>query len=403
MFGTLGKILRSATSRSGTPGHIVFVLEFFYPHVGGLETLFQQLAEGLARNGYRVSVITLWLPGTQRYEQHNGVDILRVKTPPFAQRYWFMLVALPAALKHARKATLIHTTTYNAALPAWLAGVIWRRPTVITVHEVFDEQWNTLPQLNPILGHAFRFVERFILHLPFEHFVCDSDFTARRLQRRIGVPAKKISTVYPAVDYAFWDRSLHTARNLHQQLDLDPTVPLYLYFGRVGISKGVEYLIDAAKIVRERAPHSHGVLLLARDPQAPYRQIIRRIKAYGLGTHLHILDPVPRAELPSYLLAASCVVVPSISEGFGYAAVEAATIGCPVIATTGHSVEEVLADSATFVAPRSATALAEAILHAFQYRPSWREPRRFDTESHVAGVIRVYANIEGVPAAPAAE
>jgi len=403
MFGKLQKTGQAESAQGETSDHIVFVLEFFYPHVGGLETLFQQLAEGLARYGHRVSVITLWLPGTRLYEQHNGVDILRVKTPPFAQRYWFMLLALPAALKYARKATLIHTTTYNAALPAWIAGVIWRRPTVITVHEVFDEQWNTLPQLNPILGYAFRFVERFILHLPFNHFICDSNFTARRLQQRMGVPVKNISTVYPAVDYAFWDRSLHTARNLHQQLHLDPSVPLYLYFGRVGISKGVEYLIDAAKIVRERAPHSHGVLLLARDPQAPYRQIIRRIEAYALGTHLSILDPVPRADLPSYLLAANCVVVPSLSEGFGYAAVEAATIGCLVIATTGHSVEEVLADSATFIAPRNATALAEAILHAFQYKPSWREPRRFDTESHVAGVIRVYANIEGVPAESAAE
>lgn len=198
-----------------------------------------------------------------------------------------MLLALPAALMYASKATLIHTTTYNAALPAWIASAIWRRPSVITVHEVFGEQWNALPQLNPILGYAFRFVEWFILHLPFEHYICDSDFTARRLQQRMGIPAKKISTVYPAVDYAFWDRSLHTARDLRQQFHLDPTVPLCVYFGRVGISKGVEYLIGAAKIVRERAPHRRGMLLLARDPQAPYRRILGRIKAYGLGTHLH--------------------------------------------------------------------------------------------------------------------
>ena len=386
-------ISRPDRGSSSAPDRIVFVLEFFYPHVGGLETLFQQLAEGLAHAGYRVSVITLHLPGTRLHEHHNGVEIVRVRTPPFAQRYWFMLLALPAALRSARTATLLHTTTYNAALPAWLASTIRRRPAVITVHEVFGEQWQTLPQLNPLLGYAFRFVEWSILHLPFKHFVCDSDFTARRLQHQMNVPMGKISTVYPAVDYTFWDRSRHTPRDLHRQLHLDPAAPIYLYFGRVGLSKGVEFLIDAAKIVRERAPQSRGVLLLARDPQAPYRQIIRRIAANGLGAHLHVLDPVPRAELPSYLLAASCVVVPSISEGFGYAAIEAATIGCPVITTTGHSVEEVLGESATFVAPRSAPALADAILRAFAARPPWREPRRFDATSHVAGIARIYAGL----------
>lgn len=390
MFGKRGKISHAEESQNSAPHHVVFILEFFYPHVGGLETLFQHLAEGLARYGYRVSVITLWIPGTQMYELHNGVTIIRIKTPPFAQRYFFMLCALPAALKYSRKAQLIHTTTYNAAIPAWIASITWRRPAVITVHEVFGEQWNRLPQLNPILGYAFRFVEWFILHLPFKHFICDSDFTARRLQQRMGVTAQSISTVYPAVDYDFWDRALHTPRDLHQQLHLDPTAPLYLYFGRVGISKGVDYLIDAAKIVRACAPASRGILLLARDPQAPYQQILRRIKAYGLDTHLHILDPVPRAELPSYLLAADCVVVPSISEGFGYAAVEAATLGCPVVATSGHSVEEVLPGSAYFVPPRDPIALAKAIITVMQDRPEWREPKRYDIEQHVAGVQKIY-------------
>jgi glycosyltransferase involved in cell wall biosynthesis len=76
---------------------------------------------------------------------------------------------------------------------------------------------------------------------------------------------------------------------------------------------------------------------------------------------------------------------------------EAATIGCPVITTTGHSVEEVLGGSATFIAPRNATALADAILEAFQDRPSGREPRRFDIASHIAGVVGIYAKLQRRP------
>lgn len=370
--------------------HILFILEFFYPHVGGGEILFQHLAEGLVQHGYRVTVVTLWLPGTSKRETHNGVEIVRVKTPGFAQRYLFMLFALPTAIHYARTADLIHTTTYNAALPGWVASLVTRRPAVITVHEVFAEQWQRLPGLNPLLGYAFRAFEWAILQLPFAHFIGDSDFTARRLQRWMRVPASKVSTVYPAVDYDFWDRARHERRVLNDEVPGIADGPVYLYFGRAGLSKGLGYLIEAAQIIHRARPDSHGVFILARDPLAPYERALRQIARHGLAGHVVVLDPVPRAELPGYLLAADCVVVPSISEGFGYAAVEAATLGCPVVTTSGHSVEEVLTDSARFVAPRDPVALARAIIEVMQDRPEWREPERYDVARHIAGVEAVY-------------
>ena len=72
---------------------------------------------------------------------------------------------------------------------------------------------------------------------------------------------------------------------------------------------------------------------------------------------------------------------------------EAATLGCPVVTTTGHSVEEVLPDSARFVPPREPVALAQAILDVMRDRPEWREPERYDVARHIAGVEAVYACI----------
>jgi D-inositol-3-phosphate glycosyltransferase len=389
-----GKQLMAPFDSGGHKVHILFVLEFYFPHVGGLETLFQHLAEGLVQHGYRVTVVTLWLPGTDKRETHNGVGIVRVKTPGFAQRYLFMLYALPTVLRKERVADLIHTTTYNAALPAWLASRIARRPAIITVHEVFAEQWQQLPGLNPLLGYAFRAFEWAILHLPFAHFIGDSNFTARRLQQRMRIASSKVSAVYPAVDYEFWDRAQHVRRVLKDEVPGIADGPVYLYFGRAGLSKGLGYLIEAARIIQRARPDSHGIFILARDPLTPYERALRQIARYGLAEHVIVLDPVPRVELPGYLLAADCVVVPSISEGFGYAAVEAATLGCPVVTTTGHSVEEVLHDSARFVAPRDPVALAKAILDTMQDRPEWREPGRYDVARHIAGVEMVYGRLK---------
>src|SRR5262245_4764607 len=195
----------------------------------------------------------------------------------------------------------------------------------------------------------------------------------------MGVSPDRTSVIYPALDYSFWKADQHRPRPLRQELGVEADTFLYLYFGRPGVSKGLEYLIEAAGMVAQARPNSRLVLLLSRSPAKQYQRILEEVSRRGLADHVRVLDPVPREELPGYLLAADCVVVPSISEGFGYAAVEAATLGCRVVATSGHAVEEVLGDGVRLVRPREAMSLAEAILErAHGAEPGRCPPPRFD-------------------------
>ena len=352
----------------------LFVLEYFPPHIGGVEVLFGALAAELARRGHVVEVITSADPGDPPREVREGVSIRRIKAPAFARRYLFMLMAIPIAIRCARRADLVHTTTYNAAIPAWIAARLARKPVILTAHEVFGPQWHEMPGMNPLLGTLYRLFESFVLRLGWAHVITPSDFTRNRLP-----DPSRATTVYNAVDHAFWDPSRHRAREL-------PGAFTYLYFGRPGVSKGVEYLIDAAEIVRRKRPDSRLVMILSREPERQYRRIVKRLAK--LGDHVVLVDSVPRDELPSYLLGADIVVVPSISEGFGYSAVEAASLGCRVIATSGHATEELLQGVATFVPPRDAQALAGAILAAPPQLS--RLERRFTAEKHAQRVIEIY-------------
>jgi glycosyltransferase involved in cell wall biosynthesis len=377
---------------------VLFVLEYYYPHIGGVETLFAHLAESLAARGHAVTVVTLHLPGAKARERHNGVEIIRIKAPQRGRRYLFMLLALPTVLRVGRTADVIHTTTYNAAVPAWVCSLAWAKPAVITVHEVFAEQWNNLPGLDRWLGYGFRFFEWLVLRLPFAHYVCDSEFTRGRLVGRLAVPPERASVVYPAIDYEFWDRRRHAARDLKAQLGLPGDGFVYLYFGRPGISKGIEYLIDAVPLIRQRRPGSRLVLLLSKDPRGQYDRILRQVDALKVGDSVTVLDPVPRGELPGYLLGADRVVVPSVSEGFGYAAAEAALLGCRVVATAGHAVEEVLGDAVRRVPARDPAALADAILSAGEGgRLPAAVPRHYTVENHIAAVEGVYRRLRKRP------
>lgn len=375
---------------------VLFVLEHYSPYIGGVETLFANLAEALAAKGHAVTVVTTRLPGTAAKEVRNGVQVRRAWVPPFARRYFFTLFGIPAAVREAGNADVIHTTTYNAAVPGWVAGRLRGVPAVLGVQEVFAEQWGRLPGLSPLLGWAFRAYEWFLLQLPFSRYVCLSEFTRGRLHRYFRVPARKSVVVYPAVDYRFWTPVRHAARPLRGELGLPADAKMYLYFGRPGVSKGVELLLDAAARVRQELPGSRLVLLLARSPASGHARIVQRIAALGLGDHVRVLDSVPREELPGYLLAADAVVVPSVSEGFGYAAVEAASLGCRVVSTAGHAVEEVMAGHATFAPPGDPTAMANAIIAAMRTdKPTVPAPPRYDLDTHVRAVLAVYGGLRG--------
>ena len=58
---------------------ILIVCENYYPHYGGAEVLFKNLAEGFVKEGHRVAIVTTLLPGTKRFEEINGVKTIRNK------------------------------------------------------------------------------------------------------------------------------------------------------------------------------------------------------------------------------------------------------------------------------------------------------------------------------------
>jgi glycosyltransferase involved in cell wall biosynthesis len=377
---------------------VLFVLEHYAPYVGGVETLFTALVSELARRGTQVRVITSKLPGVPSREVRDGAEIVRVRSGP-AGRYGFTFAAIPTVLRYARDADLIHTTTYNAAAAASLAGALLRVPSVITVHEVFDEQWLELRGMSHLSGMAHRFYERAVLALPFDWTIADSDHTRRRFLARSPRSPETVVTVYGGIDRQFWRADRHKPRDLRLELGLPEEGFVYLFFGRPGVSKGVEYLIDAVPEVTRLVPDARLVMLLGRDPDHRYRAIVEQIERLGVRDSVIVHDSVPREELPGWLLGADCVVVPSVSEGFGYAALEAALLGSTVISTTGHSVEEILGDSVTLVPPGDSGALANAIV-AVRRRakePSPALPRKapgdFSVAAHVDAVLDVYARI----------
>jgi len=365
---------------------ICFIIEYYLPHVGGAEVLFQHLAEGLVRKGHTCEVITCRLPGTPPEELVNGVRVRRVSVPRLGDRYWFTLAAAPAAVQSAKGADIIHTMVYNGAFPAKLAALISNKPIVIHVFEVIRAKWHLIG-ISPLFAWLYRILERVILSIPFDAYSCISLSTKKELLLA-GIPESRLFLAYPGIDYSLFDpHGKHRSReSVCHEIGISDDRFIYTSYGRPGFVKGIHHLVSAVPLIKKYIPRSTLLLILSRKPDSGRRRIQELIREFKLipGEDIIIMDPVPRPDLPSFIAASDCVVVPSLSEGFGFTCVEACAMQRPVVATTAGSLPEVISGKHVLVKPGSAEELAEGIVRISKKDYEQSEEKRFRWEDHVS-------------------
>jgi glycosyltransferase involved in cell wall biosynthesis len=169
--------------------------------VGGVEVLFDNLVNGLLAQGHQVKVLTTkFTPDVPSYEKiSDDYEIYRVGH----NRYDFTFLCLPKGIQLAKWADCIHTTTYNAAIPASIIGKLTQKKVVLTVHEIFGQlRYRFMGRK----GFFYKWFERLIFLFPFAKFICVSNYTKNSLRISFGVPDTKLLTIYNGIDYNLWDR-----------------------------------------------------------------------------------------------------------------------------------------------------------------------------------------------------
>ena len=337
---------------------ILFVLEHFYPYIGGAEKLFYVLTTALVEESYEVVVVTTRFDEKLPSEEfHKGVKIFRVNCK---NRFAFTIFSLPKVLKQARDASIIHTTTYNAALPAILVGKMLRIPVFVTFHEVWGDLWKRLPYTSFIERQGFYYFEKLLLHLPFNKYIAVSEFTKEKLQQH-GISETKIIRIYNGINYDSFDGFQYSPTELFT----------FTYFGRLGISKGLDLLIPAAAKFRKAFPNSKLKLIIPKHPKPLYKRIRGLIKNYDLESYIDFKHNLPRADLYQELLQSSCVVISSYSEGFCFAAAEAVALKVPIISSHQGALPEVISGKFIVMEEMTVDALAVALEKA--YHQNWNE------------------------------
>lgn len=362
--------------------HLLFVLEHFAPMKGGVETLFSNLCEKLVEKGHRVTVITT-LPTAEvkKVEQRGGLTIRRY---PFGNRYLFTLLALLPVLRYGREADLIHTTSYNAGFPAFLGGWLLGKKVFITFHEVWGKLWFQLPYLSWPARLSHYLFEKMLTRLPFHRFVAVSRYTEQSL-RNAGVREHRIRRVYNGIDH----------REIRRILQMPAALPekecwTYTFFGRLGVSKGLDLLLPAARSFADRHPDARLRLIIPRHPKPFLRRLLRQIRELGLQDHVQVFHQLPFPSLIHHLAQSDAVVIPSYSEGFCFAAAETMAVGTPIISSGRAALREVIGGKYVEMKDQSPEALTFALEEAYAGR--WREAplQRFTLAETVAAYLVCY-------------
>jgi glycosyltransferase involved in cell wall biosynthesis len=357
------------------------VLEHFYPYIGGAEQLFWELATALAREGQEVGVVTTrFRPGLPQEEVLEGVKIYRVDC---RNRYLFSFFSLPVILARLKEGyDLVHTTSYNAALPAWLASRIRRKPVIITFHEAWGKLWWQLPFANFFQRLAFYSWEQLLLRLPFRRFIAVSDFTRSELIRQ-GVKQEQVERIYNGLDYAAFEAYRHQP----------PLVFTYAYFGRLGMSKGLNLLLPAAREMAQAHPETRLKLIIPTYPEGMYRWVMSEINRLGLEEHIILLHDLPKGRLLEEISQSSCVVIPSYSEGFCFVAAEAAAMQVPIISSQRGALAEVVSGAYLPLAEMTAAALAAALRQAYAENWQGKPQQQFPLSKSVEAYLKLYERL----------
>lgn len=172
-----------------------------------------------------------------------------------------------------------------------------------------------------------------------------------------GVRSERIRVIHSGIKLA-----------LFEQLPKEGSASTRPTIGTVAVlehRKGHRYLLEAARILKERGSRPRFLLAGEGKEKAYLEQLVAR---WGLQREVVFMNFV--SDIPNFLNGIDIFVLPSLNEGLGVSVIEAMAAGKPVVASRVGGIPELVQDRITglLVPPEDPQALAQAISHLLSER-----------------------------------
>ncbi len=342
----------SASRHDGTPTRWRVMLVTVGLTVGGTEGQVLEIASRLNRTRFDVVVCGLKGPGVIGDElRQRGIRVITLN----GRGVWDLRVLLRLArVIKMERPSIVHAFLFLANVTSRVLGRLWHVPILISSYR----------NLTPWRSWPHRIIDR--LTLPFSDAVtCCSDAVLGLLNEKIP-PAQqhKLSRIHNGIDV---DRFRDGETLQKAEIGLKEELPVLGTVTRLcEPQKGLTVFLRALSGLRHG---SHSLPCQAVVVGEGPAMSAMRTLGDQLGLERRLVFTGVRRDIAPLLRLFDVFVLPSLSEGFGIAIVEAMAAGRPVVATAVGGIPEIVIEGVTglLVPPGDPEALAAAILDLLQH------------------------------------
>ncbi len=297
----------------------------FAPSIGGIETVAALLAEEFLRLGHEVMLLT--------------------QTPDESgEKFPYPVVRQPSLGEILR--ALRWSDVYwqnNLSLRTLWPAALMRRPVIITHQGSYCRKAAGIDLAQRV---KLALVER---------------TTSVAISRAVAACFATESTIIP---------NPYDARKFLNPAPATERPGELIFLGRLVSEKGVDLLLEALALLRERALVPRLTIVGAGPEESAMQQLAERLKLSGQVT---FAGPQRGAELVELLQRHKILVVPSrYDEPFGVVALEGIACGCVVVGSRGGGLPEAIGPCGVTFPNGDSEALAQALEHLLR-RPNERQ------------------------------
>jgi glycosyltransferase involved in cell wall biosynthesis len=245
---------------------------------------------------------------------------------------------------------------------------IFQRTTILLgVHDVIAENYAEV--VFPRIVRRFLWRGKGVIaRRQADYIVTVSEYARSGIIQRYGWPEERVWVVAEAPDAIFQPISdPEQIRRALLKVDLDPTMRFIAYLGGLNPHKNLRMLVEVLAEMRSEPDFSDVQLVLVgpadSDTFTPGISAIQAVVTeLELSEAVHFTGYLADREVAGLLNAAQVLVLPSLEEGFGLPAVEAAACGTPIVATRNSPLPHLLEGGGLFIDPTDAADLKGALM-----------------------------------------
>jgi glycosyltransferase involved in cell wall biosynthesis len=183
-----------------------------------------------------------------------------------------------------------------------------------------------------------------------------SDYSRKGIVDYFGVSPQRVFVVGEANDPIFQVLEDPQPGDRLGALGISRCARSVVYVGGFGPHKNLDRLIDAFAALASRREFADLKLIMVGEYEkevfhSSFKSIKSRVQELGLSDRVIFTGYLADEDLVTLLNLSTVLALPSLMEGFGLPAIEAAACGCPVIATKASPLPSLLRDGALYIDP----------------------------------------------------